>query len=168
MARRATAWLTLATAVVLAAGCTTPRALRPGDPAPRWRADAGASGTELLWLLRDRDVYACRSAAFALRRLGAAGLDLHLRVIGVGSDGRLIEDFVRSQRIRADLASLNASEYRRHFGATDLPALVLVQNGRVTHVWASAAGVIAATDGEVTEIQRAVGKAGVALHPQPS
>lgn len=155
MDRRAAARLTLVLAWA-AAACEPTAAPRPGSPLPDLGAHAGSAGIEVLWMLRDRDVYACRSAAVALRRARQGSQPVQLTIVAVGRNEQLVEPFVRAQRLRARVVRLTLREFIARAGPVHLPALMVARDGRITHLWESAPEVIAATEGEPAALHRAI------------
>ena len=108
--------------------------LRTGTAAPA--AVARTTGPAILWVIRDADVLACRTPAREMRALQASyGDRLRIAVVAVGDRPRLVPGFIREERLAAELVPVSGSVFRREFGRVVLPAVVVVNGGRVVGVW---------------------------------
>lgn len=136
----------LATAL-LGAGCASDppaRVLAPGDPLPEaWLVAPGADlreGTAVVWVFRSEDCLSCPDVDYPLRRLQARhGTEIPFVAVHVGGRHResLAASFFRERRVAVRRAvTLDPRDFRREFGDPPLPALYVVEGGKVR--WTSA------------------------------
>ncbi len=127
-------------AAALATGCARGAPVPPlavGDPSPELLA--GGPGVHVAWLVREDDLLGCRTRARELRALGARHPSrMRLTMVVVGESTGLAEGFIRRERLAATLRTAAARTYRDQLGATPLPALLVIEDGRVRALWSGA------------------------------
>jgi hypothetical protein len=127
-------------AAALAAGCARGAPAPPlavGDPSPELLA--GGPGVHVVWLVREGDLLGCRTRARELRALGARHPSgIRLTMVVVGESTGLAEGFIRRERMDATLRTAADRAYRDQLGATPLPALLVIDAGRVSALWSGA------------------------------
>lgn len=131
-----------------AAWLTIPVPLRDGAAAPVLPSATTPKPDEIVWVFKAEDILRCETAAYALRRVRAMESAPPLRLVLVGSGEGLIHDYLRGERLDADMIQLSAWEYRRRYGRTRLPALYIAHESRVVHVWAGIESVGETTRGD--------------------
>lgn len=106
-----------------------------GDRFPLISGDSPAAPLEIVWVLRPDDYLTCQNAANGVRRLQRShGRALPVRVLAIGPHPEWLREFLRRQRIDAEVTVLAESEFRRRFQRQPAPWLYLLRAGRVFDV----------------------------------
>lgn len=154
----------LATALALAgalAGCrageAAPPAVRAGDAAPApW---AEAEGVTVGWVFRVEDGLACVTPSEALRHLAARHGDrLRLSAVYVGESGGLVESLLRRERLRPEVVAMERAAYNEAFGASPLPALYVIERGRIVAAWPGVGASVRPAGGGATTLENVVNR----------
>lgn len=131
----------LLAAAVVAACAPSGEELVATRPFPAVWQPQGDTGSVpfMAWLFRTEDCLSCDSFDYAVRRSQASlPLAVPLVAVHVGSvgDEQVPRSFFAARRIRVDRhLTVTPREFRRMAGASALPAVVLVKEGRIA--WTS-------------------------------
>jgi len=110
------------------------RELAAGDDAPA--ALSTGPGVQVVWIVGDADLLACRNRARELRALKARhGSRMRLVLVVVGGGPELAKGFLRVERLDAELTEIGRGKFREEFGAAAFPALLIVEDGRIRAAW---------------------------------
>ncbi|SOD02474.1 hypothetical protein SAMN05216486_10382 [bacterium JGI 053] len=157
LTRRAVGVLCVASAVA----CAVPSAdaVPPGERFPLTRGNAPPAPLEIVWVLRPDDYLTCQNAADGVRRLQRGyGRALPVTVLAIGPHPEWLREFLRRQRIDAEVTILAESEFRRRFQRQPAPWLYLLRGGRVFDVLPGLGSVYpAARWGPVIDSMRTLG-----------
>jgi hypothetical protein len=120
-----------AVAVTAAATHRPPEAAAPlpvGAAAPRvW---AGREGVVLAWVVGQNDYLTCQTYARDVRHMQRRyGTRLKVVLTTVGSRPEWIDEFLRLERLQAEVVRMTPEEYRRELGAARVPAVYVVRDG---------------------------------------
>lgn len=107
-----------------------------GDLAPVfWEAPESVDAV-LGWVFSAEECLSCYTPAAELRRIQAEyGSRVRLSGVAVDVPPDYAEKFFRVQRLNGSITHLSRGEYQRLFGATPLPAMYVVQGGRIIEAW---------------------------------
>jgi hypothetical protein len=89
------------------------------------------------WVLRAEDCLSCRTPASVLRRVaGRYAPNVEVSVLLVGTDDRLVYDYLAAERLPAQVKRISKARYRAEFGNSPLPALYVVRGDTIVATWA--------------------------------
>jgi hypothetical protein len=133
-------WILTSLAVTTAALCDTSVAPAAAQAGQGGALNVGTSAREstrigVTWTLRDRDLFACESAAYDLRALVREhGGRVAIRAIAIDADPGLVTSFLRKERLQLQVSYLSAQQYRRAYGGEPVPSVAVSQRGRLVEL----------------------------------
>src|SRR5690625_1937495 len=124
-----------------------------GDIIPLSSIASGGKPTTVLWMFPVESCLSCQTPAAMLRKIQSSSSH-SIQVVGVvvGKDSGIVDGFLRTERLDIPLHRMKSREFRKYFGALELPAIIMTHNDTVMHSWIGEMAIGSLSDSDGSEL----------------